>query len=110
MKSDNLNDFQSYLACLQVGRSPNRLLSRKNAPYYIRWVSSCLPAATHTLAAQAGYAFANQLLSDVLTQAQKQDFLKHFACLRAITHRQAKTHEDWQYKFITLLENKKVSQ
>ena len=57
-----------------------------------------LPAATHTLAAQAGYAFANQLLSDVLTQAQKQDFLKHFACLRAITHRQAKTHEDCQVK------------
>jgi len=68
MKSDNLSEFQSFL----VSKSS---VNKKNAPYYIRWVSSC-------------YAFINQPLSDVLTQTQKQDFLKHFA----------KTHEDWQVK------------
>jgi len=68
MKSDNLINFQSFL----VSKSS---VNKKNASYYIRWVSSC-------------YAFTNQPFSDVLTQTQKQDFLKHFA----------KTHEDWQVK------------
>lgn len=68
MKSDNLTDFQKYL----VSKSA---VNEKYAPYYIRWVSSC-------------YAFVNQPLSNVLTQSQKQEFLKQFA----------KNHEDWQVK------------
>ncbi len=60
--------FQSYV----VSKSA---LNEKNAPYYVRWVSSC-------------YAFVNQSLSEVLTNGQKQDFLKHFS----------KNHEDWQVK------------
>jgi len=63
-----LNEFQSYL----VSKSA---VNEKNVSYYVRWVSSC-------------YAFTNQPLSDVLTQVQKQEFLKHFA----------KTHENWQVK------------
>ncbi|MCF8053991.1 MAG: hypothetical protein K9K75_02065 [Deltaproteobacteria bacterium] len=66
--SNHLSKFQSYL----VSKS---FVNEKNAPYYTRWVYSC-------------YAFTNQPLSKVLTQAQKRDFLKHFA----------KTHEDWQVK------------
>jgi integron integrase len=68
MKNDNLNDFQKYL----VSKST---VNEKYAPYYVRWVSSC-------------YAFVNQPLSDVLTEGQKQEFLKQFA----------KNHEDWQVK------------
>jgi len=68
MKSDNLNDFQSYL----VSKSA---VNEENVPYYARWVSSC-------------YAFVDQPLSDILTQVQKQNSLKHFA----------KNHEDWQVK------------
>lgn len=68
MTVNNLNDFEGYL----VSRSA---VNEKNAPYYVRWISSC-------------YAFVNQPLSNALTQGQKQDFLKHFA----------KNHEDWQVK------------
>ena len=56
MNANNLSDFKSYLASKSA-------VNEKYAPYYARWVSSC-------------YAFVNQPLSDVLTQSQKQDFLK----------------------------------
>ncbi|MEW6739143.1 MAG: hypothetical protein ACOYU2_05095 [Nitrospirota bacterium] len=68
MNDNNLNGFKGYL----ISKSA---VNEKYAPYYVRWVSSC-------------YAFVNQSLSDVLTNGQKQDFLKHFA----------KNHEDWQVK------------
>ena len=68
MKSNNLTDFNSYLASKSA-------VNKKYAPYYVRWVSAC-------------YDFVNQPLSEVLTKEQKEDFFKHFA----------KNHEDWQVK------------
>ena len=68
MKSNNLTDFNSYLASKSA-------VNKKYVPYYVRWVSAC-------------YDFVNQPLSEVLTKEQKEDFFKHFA----------KNHEDWQVK------------
>lgn len=68
MTSDNLSAFSAYLASKSA-------VNKKNAPYYVRWVSAC-------------YDFVNQSLSEVLTQEQKENFFKHFA----------KSHEDWQVK------------
>jgi len=55
MKNDNLNDFQNYL----ISKSA---VNEKNAPYYVRWVSSC-------------YTFVNQPLSDVFAHAPQAPHL-----------------------------------
>ena len=68
MNNNILDEFKGYLKTKSA-------VNEKYVPYYARWVSSC-------------YAFVNQSISEVLTQTQKQDFLKQFA----------KNHEDWQVK------------